>query len=75
MSWSNLIYDGQQELNKAQRDLARVKKELTELATTLERLNAELKVPTVSPLNHNVNPFPNVTKSTWFSPENLSSLF
>jgi hypothetical protein len=33
-----------QELSKAQRDLARVKKELTELAETLERLNAELKV-------------------------------
>ena len=33
-----------QELSKAQKDLAKVKKELTELAETLDRLNVDLKV-------------------------------
>ncbi len=42
--FSSLSSFGHQELSKAQRDLSRVKKELTELAVTLERLNAELKV-------------------------------
>jgi hypothetical protein len=42
--FTNMLSFGHQELSKAQRDLARVKKELTELAATLEKLNAELKV-------------------------------